>query len=91
MKKLILKRQTNSKSPNKVTAIVISQKGMESALLIDQLLLEPKDIDNSKLGFDNIKDFKDVKLWHKTFAIRLNTLGSIIDWLNAESRKITNE
>lgn len=80
--KCSIRTLTNENKPCKQYCVVASEDGMDTSLIIEKYILAEDDFETLEmLGFELRKEFKGKRLYYQIFAIKLNTLEHIVDWI----------
>ena len=80
----IIRSKTNDDDFAKQTfCISVDPDGkLETGLVILKLVLTDKFESYDRLGFVNLKQFKDKRLYYQWFSIKLSTLESVANWIS---------
>jgi arginyl-tRNA--protein-N-Asp/Glu arginylyltransferase len=79
-----IRSKTNEGEFCKQTFLVISSNDNKSdiALSVHKLVLTDRYELYEKYGFENLKQFKNQRLYKQIFSIKLKTLNDVLGWLN---------
>lgn len=77
-----MKNGTNDGDLCKTEYTVCGKNKDDVALIIHRLVLSSPKNEYFKLFAYPLKTYKNKTLWQQQFAIRLNTLKDVVDWLN---------
>ncbi len=89
-RKKIIRNKTNDGDLSKQTFSLIYTDSTDIALQMVQLMLTRDHIsyrNRSSLGVVELKKFKDVFLFRRSYSIRLSTLNEMLYWLNSMNRR----